>query len=85
MPRYGIENERIYVLMCVRSRSSVEQLKKRRRRRENEKKKKKKRRKSVCLIPEKNNTRSSFSSNLPFSLLVHIEAEGKPYYMVITN
>jgi hypothetical protein len=54
-------------------------------RRRAEKEKKKEKRRSVCLIPEKNNTRSSFSSNLPFPLLVHIKAKGKPYYMVITN
>ena len=42
-------------------------------------------RRNVCFIPEKNNTHSSFSSNLSFSLLVQIEKEGKPYYMVITN
>jgi hypothetical protein len=57
----------------------------RRRRRRRENKEKKKKRKNVCLIPEKNNTRSSFSANLLFSLLVHIQATRKPYYMVRTN
>jgi len=57
----------------------------RRRRRRRENKEKKKERKNVCLIPEKNNTRSSFSANLLFSLLVHIEATRKPSYIVITN
>jgi hypothetical protein len=63
-------------------------LKKRRiRRRRRRRRRREERRRSVCLIPEKNNTRSSFSPNLPLSLsfLVHITAKGKAYYMVITN
>lgn len=97
MPRYGIENERIYMcmydLMRVWSRSPAEQLKKRRIREGRERERGEKRRRAlVCLIPEKITLRSSFSSNLLLLSLLFsrfcwyiYKSKRKAYYMVITN